>query len=270
MNHALGALRRLDAVLRGERGGPALAETHRTDLPLVVFTPLGVILGGVYGAFMGLYLVRLRGLDGLAQVLSAGLKLPLLFFLTLLVTFPSLYVFGALLGSRLTFTAMLRVMVAAVAVNLAVAASLAPILGFFTLSTDSYSFMVLLNVVLLGISGAIGLGFLIRTLNALARGLAPAASRTPEPPPAPPIVDEESGVRRLTPPSVRPAEAPDGGGGFLLAIWAAVYGLVGLQMGWILRPFIGHPNAPFEIFRKQHGTVFTGIFGALSRLMGIE
>ena len=47
-------------------------------------------------------------------------------------------------------------------VNLAVAASLGPILAFFTLSTTSYAFMIVLNVALLGISGFIGLRFLLR------------------------------------------------------------------------------------------------------------
>lgn len=30
--------------------------------------------------------------------------------------------------------------------------------------------------------------------------------------------------------------------------WLVVYGLVGIQMGWILRPFIGDPNSPVQFF----------------------
>jgi hypothetical protein len=40
-------------------------------------------------------------------------KVPLLFGLTLLVTFPSLYVFNALVGSQLTLSSVLRLIVAA-------------------------------------------------------------------------------------------------------------------------------------------------------------
>ena len=104
--------------------------------------------------------------DGWKQLLATSVKLPALFLLTLAITFPSLYVFNApsALGSRSVPRCLL---VAAVVVNLAVAASLGPILAFFTLSTTSYAFMIVLNVVLLGISGFIGLRFLLRALRAL-------------------------------------------------------------------------------------------------------
>jgi hypothetical protein len=46
---------------------------------------------------------------------SATLKVPTLFFLTLIVTFPSLYVFNALVGSRLDWGSMLRLLVASIA-----------------------------------------------------------------------------------------------------------------------------------------------------------
>ena len=43
--------------------------------------------------------------------------MPALFFLTLVVTFPSLYVFNALVGSRLNLLALFRLLVAALAVQ---------------------------------------------------------------------------------------------------------------------------------------------------------
>ena len=69
---------------------------------------------------------------------------------TLAVAFPSLYVFSALADSRLTFANTLRLMLAAVVVDLALLASLGPVTGFFALSTESYRFMIVLNVVFFG------------------------------------------------------------------------------------------------------------------------
>lgn len=134
---------------------------------------------GWYGAFI-------RPNPQYLRVFASMAKLPALFLLTLAVTFPSLYVFAALTGCRLTFTAVLRLLVAAIVVNLAVAASLAPILGFFTLSTTSYPFMILLNVVILALAGFVGLGFLLNTLRKLAAATAaemslPAPILTPTP-----------------------------------------------------------------------------------------
>jgi hypothetical protein len=67
----------------------------------------------------------------------------------------------------LRFLAVTRLLGAAIVVCLAVAASLGTILGYFTLSTSSDPFMVVLNVGLLAVSGAVGLCFLLRTLHRL-------------------------------------------------------------------------------------------------------
>jgi hypothetical protein len=35
----------------------------------------------------------------------------------------------------------------------------------------------------------------------------------------------------------------------LLRSWLVIYAFVGIQMGWVLRPFVGHPDAPTRFFR---------------------
>jgi hypothetical protein len=42
-----------------------------------------------------------------------------------------------------------------------------------------------------------------------------------------------------------------------------IYALVGAQMSWILRPFIGTPGLEFELFRPRHGSFFEAICKAL-------
>ena len=37
----------------------------------------------------------------------------------------------------------------------------------------------------------------------------------------------------------------------LLRAWLAIYAFVGIQMGWVLRPFIGSPDAPTQFFRQD-------------------
>ena len=101
------------------------------------------------------------------QVLASMIKVPALFFLTLLVTLPSLYVFNALVGSRLTVSAVVRLLVASLGVIVAVLASLGPIVAFFSVSTTSYPFILLFNVVIFGISGTLGMLFLLQTLHRL-------------------------------------------------------------------------------------------------------
>ncbi len=43
-------------------------------------------------------------------------------------------------------------------------------------------------------------------------------------------------------------------------IWLFVFALVGAQMSWVLRPFIGHPDIPFTWFRAREGNFFLAVW----------
>ena len=90
-------LREIDKLLRGEVFGPGGPESGRIDLQARVLLKYSLVLGAIYGVCMGLYSAMNRGWEGLLQMVASAFKVPLLFVLTLLVTFPSLYVFSALL-----------------------------------------------------------------------------------------------------------------------------------------------------------------------------
>ena len=45
-----------------------------------------------------------------------------------------------------------------------------------------------------------------------------------------------------------------------------VFGLVGAQMNWVLRPFIGNPTLPFEWFGERKGNFFIAVFKAIINL----
>ena len=60
------------------------------------------------------------------------------------------------------FAAVLQLLVAALAVNLAVLASAGPIVAFFSFSTSNGDFMCLLNVLVFAVSGILGMVFLLQ------------------------------------------------------------------------------------------------------------
>ena len=45
-----------------------------------------------------------------------------------------------------------------------------------------------------------------------------------------------------------------------------LFGVVGAQMGWVLRPFLGNPNVPFTWFRERESNFFEAVFQALKSL----
>jgi hypothetical protein len=42
--------------------------------------------------------------------------------------------------------------------------------------------------------------------------------------------------------------------------------VVGAQMGWVLRPFIGNPSQPFEWFRARESNFFEAVLNAIRTL----
>lgn len=54
----------------------------------------------------------------------------------------------------------------------------------------------------------------------------------------------------------------------LLYIWILLFGFVGTQLAWTLRPFFGDPGQPFGLFRKIDGTFYADIFRTIGHLFG--
>jgi hypothetical protein len=48
--------------------------------------------------------------------------------------------------------------------------------------------------------------------------------------------------------------------------WVIVFALVGAQMGWVLRPFIGDPTLEFSWFRERKSNFFEAVLNAISTL----
>jgi hypothetical protein len=217
------------------------------------------------------------------------MKVPALFLLTLLVTLPSLYVFNALVGSRLTLRSMVRLMVAALAVMLAVLASIGPIVAFFSFTTTSHPFMILLNVLVFGISGCLGMAFLLQSLNRITvfsgtfepavEMIGPHVDKTrPEEPADPGIYqlnkDELPPLSHLphlphltSGPLERMPQGLGRGVRGIFRIWVIVFSLVGAQMAWVLSPFLGYPNQKFVLFRPTNSNFFQGVIDNVDKLM---
>ena len=277
------AFKQLDEILRGDATQLSSLENGQIELPLrgllLVMILLGVVAGICIGSFNLLHPLNENAVittrDAWMQTFASAVKLPLLFFLTLLITFPSLYVFNALVGSRLKLMSVLKLLVASIAVMLSVVASLGPIVVFFSLCTTSYSFMKLLNVAACGIAGLLGLAFLLRTLHRLViiqeNKLIAEASVTPPPvqettnaPESPDVIQAKrlSALDRYGQ-THRKAKS-------VVRIWTLVFGLVGAQMSWVLRPFIGSPYLPFEWFRDRQSNFFMAVIETLQHLLSID
>jgi hypothetical protein len=53
----------------------------------------------------------------------------------------------------------------------------------------------------------------------------------------------------------------------ILRLWLILYGFVGSQLGWTLRPFFGTPTDQFQWFRPREGNFLTGVWNALISML---
>lgn len=256
----------LDRILRGEATRLSALRRGTIEVRLGGLAVVLVILAMIYGACMGSFAMLKEGGPSYWQLLASTVKVPALFFLTLIVTFPSLYVFNALVGSRLDVDSVLRLLMASMAVMVAVLSSLGPIIAFFSVSTSTYAFMVVANVAVFGVSGTMGLVFLLQTLHRLSVvPREPAATEASEW-----VGDPKGGADEAPAPSaLDPLEDQVLGRHVkvLFRCWVILFGLVGAQMSWVLRPFVGDPGRPFAWFRGRESNFFEAVWAALTSLL---
>jgi hypothetical protein len=186
-------------------------------------------------AFFALYGAVMGSSHSLWQALSSAGKLPLLFLTTLVVCAPTLYFFNLQFGSDQSLSQNVALMLTTITVTSVLLLSFAPVVTFFLLTTSQYQFFKLLNVGVFAISGIVGVSFLSRGMKIVSYG-----------------GDDGARGRRI-----------------VVWLWIVLYAFVGSQMAWTLRPFVGAPGLPFELFRQLGGNFYANIFASIGEILGI-
>jgi hypothetical protein len=272
-------LNELDRILRGEATRLDALREDSFKIPLRGLLVVILLLTAWYGACMGFFAGFREEGPCFMQWLAGIVKVPAMFFVTLAVTFPSLYVFNALVGSRLSFAAVFQLLVGSLAVNVAVLASLGPIVAFFSVSTTSYPFILLLNVLVFVVSGALGSSFMLRTLHRLSAAqqmslpLVPRPDRRPSEEERQQAIDEQSSplkaqlAEETLATKGKQGHAIDRRVRTVFVCWTMVFGLVSAQMAWVLRPLLGNPAEPFQWFCPRQSNFFQAIWDAFRTLL---
>jgi hypothetical protein len=63
-----------------------------------------------------------------------------------------------------------------------------------------------------------------------------------------------------------PAKPPAPPSMALLYIWILLFGFVGTQLAWTLRPFFGSPNMAFSLYRQIDGNFYAEIIRTIGHL----
>jgi hypothetical protein len=285
----------IERILR-DRGGIWDQIIGERDLPKLILRMLlcSVISLAAYGAVLG-------ASNGWLQALVSTVKLPMLFLATLAICLPTLYLFNLVFGARLSVLQACALIMVAITVTAVLTFAFAPISLFFLITARSYAFFKLLNVAILTLTALIGLRFLTSGMRALNRHVAESMLSNQVVASAPASLPERELVSATVggagdAPTQLPTngDAPTAGQNrkphrsqdigkavasqpaagerpasmTLLYIWILLFGFVGTQLAWTLRPFFGSPGQPFELFRNIEGTFYSDIFQTLGSLLG--
>ena len=185
--------------------------TREQRLPVFGSLILAIVVYGMfYGGVMGSY----GGVSGLRlwQAVYSAVKVPFLMITTFLLSLPSFFVLNTLFGLRDDFARVVRALISTQAGLTVILSALAPFTAFWYVSGSNYEPAILFN----------GMMFALASFSAqwmLRRDYMPLIARN----------------RKHR---------------WMLRTWIVIYVFVGIQMGWVLRPFIGNPLAPVQFFRE--------------------
>jgi hypothetical protein len=193
------------------RGRTAITQSGRVARAVAWLSLQILVFGVAYGTAMGTF----GGVFGerFWQVAYSAAKVPLLLLVTFCIGLPSFFVLNTLYGLRDDFGEAVRALLATQAGMTLILASLAPFTMLWYASSADYSSATLFN----------GGMFAVATFSAqwlLRQFYRPLIARRPR--------------HR-----------------WLLRGWLVIYAFVGIQMAWVLRPFIGDPRQPVQFFRDD-------------------
>jgi hypothetical protein len=169
-----------------------------------------VLGGGFYGLVMGTF----GGFSGdrLWQPVYSGIKVPILLGVSFALGLPFFFMLNTLLGLRADFREALSALLKTQAAITLALGALAPYTAVWYLSTTGYDQSLLFNAAMFALASFTGQAILRRLYR--------------------PLIARHSRHR------------------IALGLWLIIYAFVGIQMGWVLRPFVGDPTKPVRFFRE--------------------
>ena len=183
--------------------------------------------------FFALYGAIMGSTGNYLQIISSAIKLPALYLFTMIICLPTLFFFDIINGSKRTFNQYLAVLLSAMAIISVMLFGFAPITLFFRLSINDNLFFKLLNVAILSLTGVFGISFFYQNILSVTK-------------------EDFANI------SYRDK---------ILQSWLVLYGFVGSQLGWTLRPFFGGDiGESFQFFRQIESNFYVEVFKMIGQL----
>lgn len=195
------------------------ARTNALSLPLLCF--LLILCSTITSVHLGAY-------TNLQQILYLLIKLPCLYFFSLIISFTSIYVITKIIGVNASLRELFFQSLISIVLWSVVMASMFPIILFHIFKHSTHDEMLMIALFLFALS-AIGPVYFLSCW-----------------------ISEKKSPKKI----------------IILIAWIALYGVIILQLGWMMRPWIGEKDPvygtlPFS--RWYSGNVFIEIQNTIQR-----
>lgn len=188
-----------------------------------------IVLTFIYGLVMGCYSSPL-------QSLTAGIKVPVLFILSLIICFPAFFVIQFILGSKMQMPHMIIIILSGFLLTAAIMVSFAPVILLFVLTGGNYYFLQLLHIAVFALAGIFGMKTILDALK---------------------YSCEQKNVYPKT-------------GVEVFRFWVIILAFVGIQIAWNMQPFLAEKTEGYSLFKKYKGNFYTAVVYSFQQLWSPE
>jgi hypothetical protein len=188
-----------------------------------------IIFFAVYGLLIGIN-------HSFLQAITSSVKVPVLFIFSILISFPTLYFFLAILGLKQNFYQLASFVLVCLTIISGVLIVFAPISLFFLITTTNYYFFKILNVGIFAIAGFVGIYTFYKNIDIVIK-------RT----------SEIANIKRLR---------------MFLKLWLLMFGFIGAQLSYTLSPFFGDPSKEFIFFTTIQNNFFSDLLDSIFKFIG--
>ena len=187
-------------------------------------------------ALAGTLFISLFGLTvgmkhSVLQAVASAIKLPVLFMITSIICFPTLYIFQALLGMQTSIRQLFSFMLLCLAISGVILLSFIPVSVFFLIAGTDYEVFKIINVGILAIAGSSGLyvfrKYLLRKMK---------------------DQQDTTYYHKFK---------------LMMNAWFLLFGCIGSNLGFIISPVFGMKNEPFIFFTTSNENFFSHVFNIL-------
>ncbi|PCJ64648.1 MAG: hypothetical protein COA58_12990 [Bacteroidetes bacterium] len=204
-----------------------IKQALRGELPsAIVKTLIGVSLlsFAVFGFMIG-------SSHSILQGVVSFIKLPILFYITGIICFPTLYIFLSLFGLQVSFKGLSHFCVIAISIMSLILIAFAPVSLFFLVVGTHYEVFKMLNVAMMAVAGFSGVYIFKQYI----------LSNAPE------DFSSESRTRAS----------------FFIKVWLLMFALIGANLGFAMSPIFGNPTVEFILFTEADQNFFSHILSIL-------